>query len=129
LATGQLVDQALACVDCGEGFAFTVNEQRFYAERAIRVPTRCPECRAARRAERNAEAIKAVESAGSTTLAESLGNFGGYAAGNGRRNGRPAGAMFTATCAACGRDAELPFAPRGNRPVYCRACFAARRSR
>ena len=31
---------------------------------------------------------------------------------------------FKATCAACGGEAELPFKPREDRPVYCSACFA-----
>ncbi len=30
---------------------------------------------------------------------------------------------FKAICADCGRDCDLPFEPRGNRPVYCRDCF------
>ena len=32
--------------------------------------------------------------------------------------------MFTATCAACGVDAKVPFRPREDRPVYCSECFA-----
>ena len=28
-----------------------------------------------------------------------------------------------ATCANCGRETEVPFQPRGDRPVYCRDCF------
>ena len=31
---------------------------------------------------------------------------------------------FKATCAACGGEAEVPFKPREDRPVYCSACFA-----
>lgn len=31
---------------------------------------------------------------------------------------------FTATCAACGGEAIVPFKPRDDRPVYCSACFA-----
>lgn len=30
---------------------------------------------------------------------------------------------FKAVCADCGKDCDLPFEPRGNRPVYCRDCF------
>ncbi len=30
---------------------------------------------------------------------------------------------FSAVCADCGRNCDLPFEPRGNRPVYCRDCF------
>ena len=27
------------------------------------------------------------------------------------------------TCAGCGAEAEVPFVPRLQKPVYCRACF------
>lgn len=33
--------------------------------------------------------------------------------------------MFKATCAECGRPCEVPFRPSGDRPVYCKECFAA----
>ena len=32
--------------------------------------------------------------------------------------------MFTATCAACGGEAKIPFQPSEDRPVYCSECFA-----
>jgi len=32
--------------------------------------------------------------------------------------------FFTATCAACGGEARVPFQPRDDRPVYCSDCFA-----
>ena len=31
---------------------------------------------------------------------------------------------FTATCAACGGEAKVPFEPKSDRPVYCSECFA-----
>ena len=31
---------------------------------------------------------------------------------------------FTATCAACGNEARVPFEPKSDRPVYCSDCFA-----
>ena len=31
--------------------------------------------------------------------------------------------MFDATCASCGKNAKVPFQPRGDRPVYCSDCF------
>ena len=31
---------------------------------------------------------------------------------------------FTATCAACGGEARVPFEPKSDRPVYCSDCFA-----
>ena len=34
---------------------------------------------------------------------------------------------FTATCAACGGEARVPFEPKSDRPVYCSECFAQMR--
>ena len=31
--------------------------------------------------------------------------------------------MFSAVCANCGKEARVPFEPRGDRPVYCSDCF------
>jgi CxxC-x17-CxxC domain-containing protein len=31
--------------------------------------------------------------------------------------------MFPVVCAACGKQTEVPFEPRGGRPVYCRDCY------
>ena len=36
--------------------------------------------------------------------------------------------MHKVTCSNCGKDAEVPFEPRGDRPVYCSDCFAQQRS-
>ena len=33
----------------------------------------------------------------------------------------------TVKCAECGKDAQVPFTPRLDKPVYCDECFAARR--
>lgn len=33
--------------------------------------------------------------------------------------------MFKAVCAECGKPCEVPFRPSGDRPVYCKDCFAA----
>ncbi len=35
--------------------------------------------------------------------------------------------MYPVVCAECGKDTEVPFRPRGDRPVYCNDCFAQRR--
>ena len=34
--------------------------------------------------------------------------------------------MFHAVCAECGKDCEIPFEPRDDRPVYCSECFEKR---
>ena len=31
---------------------------------------------------------------------------------------------FTATCAQCNKQCEVPFRPNGRKPVYCRECFS-----
>lgn len=39
---------------------------------------------------------------------------------------RPTGPkeMHKATCADCKQECEVPFKPSGDRPVYCRNCYA-----
>ncbi|MHC4599980.1 MAG: CxxC-x17-CxxC domain-containing protein [Planctomycetota bacterium] len=34
---------------------------------------------------------------------------------------------FEVVCADCGQTTTVPFEPRGDRPVYCRDCFNARK--
>lgn len=31
--------------------------------------------------------------------------------------------MYPAVCASCGKETEVPFNPKGDRPIYCRECF------
>ena len=48
-----LKDKTLVCRDCGQEFIFTIGEQEFYLSRGLQnEPSRCPECRVARRRER-----------------------------------------------------------------------------
>ena len=35
--------------------------------------------------------------------------------------------MYDVICDGCGRPTQVPFQPRGDRPVYCRDCFNANR--
>ena len=91
-------DRSLACVDCGAQFTFSVEDQEYHASRGFtNEPKRCASCRQARKAERGE---------------------GGYAPSS--------RTMYAAVCAECGQQAEVPFEPRGDRPVYCRTCFASR---
>jgi CxxC-x17-CxxC domain-containing protein len=99
-------DQLLTCVDCGQEFTFTAGEQEFFAQKGFtNKPSRCPDCRRARKAQRS---------------------NGGVVF-----DARPSGPreMFRVVCSECGNEAEVPFQPRGDKPVYCRACFARQRSR
>jgi CxxC-x17-CxxC domain-containing protein len=98
-------DKQLTCRDCGATFDFTMGEQEFYAQRGFtNEPTRCPSCRAARRASREA----------------------GYGSSEGSY-GRPRRTMTPAVCSACGKQTEVPFVPSGDKPVYCSECFESRR--
>jgi CxxC-x17-CxxC domain-containing protein len=118
-------DRGITCVDCGQEFVFTAGEQEFYAQRGFsEAPKRCSSCRAARKVQRNG--------AGGTTGAgggsyDGYGqSSGGYGGGGGYSDRRPR-EMFAATCADCGRTAQVPFQPTGARPVYCSDCFQTRR--
>jgi CxxC-x17-CxxC domain-containing protein len=35
--------------------------------------------------------------------------------------------MYPIVCADCGKEAEVPFKPDGDRPVYCRDCYQKHR--
>jgi CxxC-x17-CxxC domain-containing protein len=35
----------------------------------------------------------------------------------------------TITCAQCGQEAQVPFVPRLDRPVYCNDCFTSQREK
>ena len=37
------------CVECGEGFLFSVGEQKFFRTQELEVPKRCPKCREKRK--------------------------------------------------------------------------------
>ena len=51
-----------------------------------------------------------------------------FYAERGRKNAaRGPREYFTATCAACGGEAKVPFEPKTDRPVYCSDCFAKMR--
>jgi hypothetical protein len=42
-------DWVLVCVDCGQQFVFTTEEQAFYQSKQLSIPKRCKPCRKARR--------------------------------------------------------------------------------
>lgn len=44
---------SLVCVDCGSSFVFLPGEQKFFKERGLTPPKRCPSCRAKRKEKRN----------------------------------------------------------------------------
>ena len=88
-------DKSLSCVECGAPFVFTSSEQEFHSQKGFtNEPRRCPVCREKRKRD----------------------------GGGGRGGGGPK-QMHKTVCAGCGAEAEVPFVPRGDKPVYCRACF------
>lgn len=90
-------DRTLVCRDCNSEFTFTTGEQEFYKEKGF---TNDPtRCQNCRSQRKS-----------------SGGGFGG-----GSRE------MHTATCSACGKDAKVPFVPRGDKPVYCSDCFQSQK--
>mgnify|MGYP001336764025 CR=1 FL=1 len=51
-----------------------------------------------------------------------------YRRDEGRQDGGFKERTFTkVTCAECGTECEVPFKPSGDRPVYCKECFAKRK--
>lgn len=35
--------------------------------------------------------------------------------------------LYDVTCAKCGKPAQVPFKPSGDRPVFCKECYAQQR--
>lgn len=90
-------DRTLTCVDCNSSFTFSADDQQYHAEKGYsNEPKRCPSCRSNRRA-------------------------GGSGGGGGYGSARE---MHPVTCAQCGKSTEVPFVPRGDKPVYCSDCFS-----
>lgn len=55
--------------------------------------------------------------------------FGGPGRGHDRGHGRSERPgedreLFKATCSSCNKSCEVPFRPSGDKPVFCRECFA-----
>ena len=96
------VDRTLVCVDCGAEFVHSAEDQEFYTQKGfVSDPKRCPSCRAARRTMRDA----------------------GDGSDRGRGgNGGPR-EYFAVVCSRCGNQAQVPFKPHMDRPVYCSDCF------
>lgn len=53
----------------------------------------------------------------------SSGGFGGARRSFGGGRDRERTEMYDAICSKCGKSCQLPFKPRGDKPVYCSACF------
>ena len=92
-------DETLVCRDCGATFSFSEGEQQFFRERGYEnKPSRCPDCRQARRG-----------------------------SGGGQRSFRSERTMTDVTCTSCGKETQVPFVPTPGRPVLCSDCFSQQR--
>ena len=119
-------DRTITCADCGQEFTFTASEQAFYAEKGFTdAPKRCKTCRQSRKAQRNSGSSYGDDSYGGGGYSSGGGGYGGGGGGGGYD--RPPRQLYDATCADCGKIAQVPFQPTGSRPVYCNDCFRARR--
>ena len=102
-------DKSITCSDCAATFTFSADEQEQFATRGYtNEPKRCPTCRDARKAKQNASG------GGFNNRSNSYGS-GGYSSAPRQ--------MFPVKCATCGKDTQVPFEPRGDRPVYCSDCY------
>ncbi len=97
-------ERVITCQDCGQPFTFSAEDQAYFAQKGYtNEPKRCPTCRENRRNERG---------------------YGGGSSSYGSSYGRRDREMFPAVCAQCGKQTQVPFQPRGDRPVYCSDCYS-----
>ena len=88
-------DKSIQCSDCGIDFTHSAEDQEFFQSKGYtNEPKRCASCRQKRKSERN----------------------GNDSYGSQRQ-------MHSVVCADCGKDTEVPFEPRGDKPVYCSDCY------
>lgn len=135
-------DKTLTCRDCGTQFVFTAGEQEFYAQKGFtNEPARCPSCRQSRKQQGGGRSSGGYSDRDSYSSGGGYSDRGGYgdrgSFGGGRRGGNGGGGggrgfggereMHTVPCASCGKDATVPFLPRGDKPVYCDDCFQQQR--
>jgi CxxC-x17-CxxC domain-containing protein len=100
-------DRTITCIDCGVDFIHSAADQEYYAQKAfVSDPKRCPSCRASRRAVR--DGLEGREPGAPRGL---------------ERGGGPEREYFVVVCTRCGNQAQVPFRPRMDRPVYCSDCF------
>lgn len=95
-------DRQITCVDCQTSFIHSAGEQQKYQTLGFQnEPKRCAPCRAAKKARSGGDRGPRPDAGGP----------------------RPQRELHSAVCAGCGNEARVPFKPRGDRPVYCSACF------
>ena len=105
------VDRTLNCVDCGVEFIHSAADQEYYQQKgfASATPSAAPAA---------APAGGRPATAAATTSATSAAR----AATSAATTARPA-STSRSICSSCGNQAQVPFKPRMDRPVYCSDCF------
>jgi CxxC-x17-CxxC domain-containing protein len=102
-------DRTITCADCGVEFIHSAADQEFFLQKGFTSePRRCTSCRAFRRTSREGG-----------DDARSPGGPRGYE----RTDDRSQREYFVAICSSCGNQAQVPFRPRMDKPVYCSDCF------
>lgn len=97
--SAEFIDKTINCVDCGEGFIWTVGEQVFFHDKGLKnPPKRCKVCK-----HKKNERLAAVSASQLSGVRQRI--------------------EVTVVCAQCGQQTTVPFYPSQGRPVYCRACF------
>ena len=86
-------DKTLQCRECGQAFIFTAGEQEFYQQKGLL--NEPGRCPDCRQRRRQSQ-------------------------GTADRGPRE---MHTIVCAECGREDQVPFLPRNDKPVYCSDCY------
>ena len=86
-------DKTLQCRECGQAFVFTAGEQEFYQQKGLL--NEPGRCPECRQRRRQGQGM----------------------ADRGPRE------MHTIVCAECGREDQVPFLPRNDKPVYCSDCY------
>lgn len=102
------VDRTMICVDCGVEFIHSAADQEYYTQKGFTSdPKRCASCRAYRRSTRDGDD----------------GHAPGGPRGYERGDDRSPREYFAAVCSSCGNQAQVPFKPRIDKPVYCSDCY------
>jgi CxxC-x17-CxxC domain-containing protein len=102
------VDRTMTCVDCGVEFIHSAADQEYYLQKGFTSePKRCASCRAYRRSTRDGGGDSAA----------------GSPRGYDRADDHGSREYFVAVCSSCGNQAQVPFKPRMDKPVYCSDCF------